>query len=234
MDKCRHGLDIDQACSRCVGDAMQTMPAVDHHRMVELAKGVMTPANEHEHVDTLSEDVYYPDHPPRTESHTFKATKAAGHKAKLPCAISGHTEGTEYHHLAIEWAFTGGVDWRVVKGVATGEVTELPVLDLETDQPTGKTFAAKDSLLWALCKLAELRGFDWAAFDPAKPELFVDSIQNMLVLHSKFHRHKNHGIHALTFPVWIFQAFPRVPGFVFAADELQAAHSNHPENAKAA
>ncbi|MGR2678741.1 hypothetical protein [Chromobacterium haemolyticum] len=194
--------------------------------MVELANRIAAPANEHEHTDTLSEDLFYPDHPPRTESHTFKATKAAGHKAKLPCAISGHTEGTEYHHLAIEWAFTSGVDWSVVKGVATDEITQLPVLDLDTDQPTGDTFAAKDSLLWALCKLAEIRGFDWHAFDPDKPETFVDSMQNMLVLHSKFHRHKNHGIHALSFPVWIFQAFPRMPCFVFSADELQTAHSN--------
>ncbi|QIY81520.1 hypothetical protein [Chromobacterium violaceum] len=226
MEKCRHGLDIDQTCSKCVGESLQVMPAVGHQRMVELAKGVMTPANEHEHSDTLAEDVFYPDHPPRTESATFRATKKAGHAGRLPCAISGHVDGTEYHHLAIEWAYSGAVDWNVVRGVALGEITELPVLDLDTDQPTGATFAAKDSLLWALCKLAELRGFDWRAFDPSQPEMFVDSIQNMLVLHSKFHRHKNHGIHALTFPVWIFQAFPRVPGFVFAADELQQVHAN--------
>lgn len=227
MEKCRHGLDIEKACSRCVGDTMQTMPAVppQHQRMIDLANRIASPANEHEHTDTMSEDVFYPDHPPRTESATFRATKKAGHANRMPCAISGHTEGAEYHHLAIEWAFTGGVDWRVVKGVATGEIAQLPVLDLDTDQPTGDTFAAKDSLLWALCKLAEVRGFDWRAFDPAKPETFVDSMQNMLVLHSKFHRHKNHGIHALTFPVFIFQAFPRVPGFVFAADEMLQVHA---------
>lgn len=104
MEKCKHGLDIEKPCSLCVGDAMKTMPAVDRHKhMVDLANGIAAPANEHEHVDTLSEDVYYPDHPPRTESRTFKATKAAGHKAKLPCAISGHTDGVEYHHV-----FCGG------------------------------------------------------------------------------------------------------------------------------
>jgi hypothetical protein len=209
QEKCSHGLAIEKPCSLCVGEQMKTMPAIAH---------------EHEHRDQLSEDVFYPDHPPRTESATFRHTKASGHAAKLPCAVSGHTEGTEYHHIFCEWAYSGAVDWVTVKGVATGTITQLPVLDLDTDQPTGATYPAKDSLLWIVCKLAELRGFDWHAFDPTKPETFVDSMANMLVLHAKFHRHKNHGMHALTFPVWIFQAMPRVPGFVFAADELQHVH----------
>ncbi|WP_047236634.1 hypothetical protein [Chromobacterium subtsugae] len=181
------------------------------------------PANEHAHHDTLAEDVFYPDHPPRTESATFRHTKAAGHAARLPCAISGHTEGTEYHHLLCEWAFSGAVDWRTVRGVALGEITQLPVLDLLTDQPIpGQFFSAEHSLLWALCKLAEAKGFDWRAFDPARPELFVDSMANMLVLHSKFHRHRDHGIHEMSLPEWIFQAFPRVKGFVFTPDEMPA------------
>jgi hypothetical protein len=144
------------------------------------------PEHEHEKKDTLSEDVFYPDHSaPRTESATFRHTKSEGHKAKIPCAISGHTEGTEYHHVFCEWAFSDAVDWHVVKGVATGEINELPVLDLVTDKPTDQTFPAKDSLIWTICKLAELRGFDWQKFDPAKPETFVDSMQNMLVLHTE-------------------------------------------------
>lgn len=179
----------------------------------------MTPKHEHEKADRISEDVFYPDHPPRTESHTFKETKTAGHAAKLPCAISGQTAGTEYHHLFCEWAFSGAVDWQKVKDIATGKLSVLPVLDLETDQPTGETFAAEHSAVWMICKLAEARGFDWAAFDPERPELFVDSMANMLVLHAKFHRHKDHGIHEMTFPEWIFQAMPRVPGFVFTPDE---------------
>lgn len=224
MEKCKHGLDIEKACSRCVGEAMQTMPAVDRHKhMNDLANGIAAPANEHEHAETLSEDVFYPDHPPRTESRTFKATKAAGHKAKLPCAISGHTDGVEYHHVFCEWAFSNAVDWRTVRGVALGEITKLPVLDIQTDQPIpGQFFPAEHSLLWALCKLAEVKGFDWSAFDPGKPETFVDSMANMLVLHSKFHRHCDHGIHEMSLPEWIFQAFPRVPGFVFTADEMPA------------
>ncbi|WP_175969609.1 hypothetical protein [Burkholderia sp. BCC0322] len=181
-------------------------------------------AQEHEHRDTITEDVFYPAHPPRSESPTFRATKRAGHAAKLPCAISGQAIGTEYHHVFCEWAFTSAVDWLTVKGVATGEITRLPVLDLETDQPTGETFDARQSLLWIVVTLASARGFDWQAFDPAKPETFIDGMANMLVLHSKFHRAKGHGIHAETLPVWIFQAFPRVPGFVYSADELRSAH----------
>ncbi|WP_416052738.1 hypothetical protein [Cupriavidus basilensis] len=180
----------------------------------------MNIAHEHEVNESVSQDVFYPDHPPRTESATFRHTKKAGHAAKLPCAISGHTEGTEYHHVFCEWAFTDAVDWRTVRGVAIGEIATLPVLDLATDQPTGDTFDAKQSLLYILVTLAAARGFDWHAFDPEKPETFIDSMANMLVLHSKFHRLKGHGIHSETLPVWIFQAFPRVPGFIYSADEM--------------
>lgn len=175
--------------------------------------------NEHLKHDTLTEQVFYPDHPPRTESPTFLHTKHAGHAAKLPCAISGHPEGTEYHHFFVEWAFADAVDWEIVKGVAIGQITRLPVLDPHTDQPTGETFPAEQSLIFIITKLATARGFDWQAFDPARPELFVDSMANMLVLHSKFHRLEGHAIHGMSFPEWIFQAWPRKAGFVFTPDE---------------
>ncbi len=175
--------------------------------------------HEHEKADRLAEDVFYPDHEPRTESETFRETKKAGHAAQIPCAISGHTEKTEYHHMFIEWAFSDAVDWQMVKKVALREVMDLPILDPVTDQPTGQTFPAHQSLMWVICKLAQLRGFDWEKFDPDHPEQFVDSMANMLVIHEKFHRHKDHGIHAMSFPEWIFQAWPRKKGFVFTPDE---------------
>ena len=177
-------------------------------------------ANEHEKADRLTEDVYYPDHPPRTESPTFLHTRSEGHKAKLPCAVSGHTDGTEYHHVFIEWAFADAVDWETVKGVALGTITELPVLDLHTDQPTGETFPANQSLVYVIATLAAARGFDWQAFDPAQPDQFVDSMANMLVLHAKFHRLKGHAIHGMSFPEWVFQAWPRKSGFIFTPDEI--------------
>src|ERR1700739_4318893 len=93
---------------------------------------------------TESEVEYYPDHEPRTESPTFRHTKQAGHKAGLRCAISGQPD-PEYHHLWIEWADADAVSWDVVRGIAIGEITELPILDPITDQPTGETYPASMS-----------------------------------------------------------------------------------------
>lgn len=178
------------------------------------------PKNEHELKETLIEDVFYPDHEPRTESETFRRTKAAGKKAGHRCAISGRIDKLEYHHIFAEWAYSSAIDWETVKGIALGTVKELPVLDLITDAPTGEMYAVEHSLIYIITQLAKVRGFDWQAFDPAKPETFVDSMENMLVLHEKFHRAKQHGIHSQSFPIWLFQAFPRKAGFVFCADEI--------------
>lgn len=176
-----------------------------------------------EHATKVSEVVltYYPDHPPRTESPTFRHTKQAGHKAGLRCAISGQP-APEYHHLMCEEADMLAACWRTVKGVGTGEIKELPVLDPITDQPTDETFPVEQSLIWVFCKFAELRGFKWADFDPGKPETFVDCMANMLPLSAKFHRSSTHGIHHRDFPSWAFQAFPRVKGFIFSPDEIPA------------
>lgn len=180
------------------------------------------PAIPHEHfvAETIVQGEYYPDHAaPRGETPTFRHTKAEGHKAGLRCAVSGQP-APEYHHLFCEWADADAVDWVIVKAIAVGEITEIPVLDLATDQPTGETFPVEQSLIWIVCKLTELRGFDWEAFDPAKPETFVDSMQNMLPLHPKFHRSPTHGVHHRPLPTFVFQGYPRKAGFVFTADEL--------------
>lgn len=182
------------------------------------------PANEHEDRRALSEDVFYPDHPPRSESHTFRATKAAGHKLGLQCVLSGHTDKVEYHHGFVEWAFANAVDWHRLKAIATGQVRELPVLDIETGQPTDAMWPVERSLIYRICKFIEWNGFDWAAFDPDQPEVFVDGMAQMFPLHEKYHRGKGHGAHDLTFPIFIFQAFPHVPGYVFSPDELLALH----------
>jgi hypothetical protein len=179
------------------------------------------PAIHGEHVAKVTEVVieYYPDHPPRVESATFRHTKQAGHKAGLLCAISGQP-APEYHHVMCEEADLMAVNWHMVRGIGTGEVKVLPVLDPVTDQPTDETFPVEQSLIWALCKVAALRGFDWHAFDADKPETFVDGMANMLPLSAKFHRSSTHGIHHRDLPSWIFQAFPRVTGFVFTPDEI--------------
>lgn len=175
----------------------------------------------HEHLvrATDVEIEYYPDHPPRTESATFRHTKAMGHKASLRCAISGQPN-PEYHHLWCEWADADAVDWVTVKAIAVGEITEIPVLDPTTDQPTGETFPAEQSAIWMICRITALRGFDWQTFDPCVPETFIDSPQNMLPLSAKFHRSSTHGIHHRSFPTFVFQGYPRQAGFVFSADEI--------------
>jgi len=182
------------------------------------------PGKEHEYAHALKEDVYYPEHPPRTESATFRETKRSGHAAKLPCAVSGVTDEVEYHHVFIEEAFMNAVDWRMVKEVATGQRKYLPVIDIATDKPTAAFWPVEQSLLWVVIQLTKARGFDWDAFDPTKPETFVDSMANMLVLHKKFHRGPQHGVHAESMPVWNFQLWPRVPGFIYSPDELKAIH----------
>jgi hypothetical protein len=192
------------------------------------------PSNEHEFKASITEDVFYPDHARRVDTPTFRKTKRDGKAAGDVCAISGVSDGIEYHHVFCEDALTDAVDWVTVKGIGTGEITALPERDPHTGQPrfnedgSPRTFPASRSFIWMICTMARLRGFDWHAFDPAKPETFVDSPQNMLVLHEVFHRAPGHGIHHSSFPVFAFQAFPRVPGFIFMPDELAALHKNQP------
>jgi hypothetical protein len=181
------------------------------------------PSDEHEFKETVVDDIFYPDHV-RVATPTFTKTKRDGRAHGDVCAISGQAHGIEYHHVICEDAFTAGVDWVTVKGIALGEIKTLPVLDLVTDLPTDATFPVSKSLIGMLLALTSARGFDWHAFDPAYPESFVDSAANMLVLHEKFHRSSGYGIHHHTLPIWLFQAFPRVPGFIYSPDELAARH----------
>ena len=206
MTRCSHEVPLEHKCDRCTAEGLANLPKIAGEHIAKVTEVVVE---------------YYPDHPPRTESSTFRHTKQQGHKAGFRCAISGQPN-PEYHHVMCEEADLMAADWRTVKGVGTGNVKELPVLDPITDQPTGETFPVEQSLIWALCKIAELRGFKWAEFDPDKPETFVDCMQNMLPLSAKFHRSSTHGIHHRDFATWIFQAFPRKAGFIFSPDEIPA------------
>lgn len=71
--------------------------------------------NEHEYHVKLDVDVFYPDHPPRTESKVFKATKKHWHEAKATCVVCGTDKNIEIHHKYLEWADADGVDWEKVK-----------------------------------------------------------------------------------------------------------------------
>jgi hypothetical protein len=181
--------------------------------------------NEHEVKATLQVDLFYINEPePRKPSLTFQRMKRAADKADARCAISGQPH-PQYHHVFCEYAARDEVDWQFVKGIATGEIKQMPVLDLVTDQPIpGQFFDAQDSLLFKLCKWLEICfGMDWHAFDPADPTAFVDSIHNMLPLNEKFHIRKNHGIHLMPFPEFLLQVLPKVSGFILTQDEIQKA-----------
>lgn len=73
---------------------------------------------------------------------------------------------------------------------------------------------------WAKVAL-KVPGFDWATFDPAHPETFIDSEWNAnLVLCKKHHTGVDHGIHCLDGPTWGMQALQRTD-FMFSPDEVQ-------------
>jgi hypothetical protein len=75
----------------------------------------MTPEHEHLVSETIEIKVYYPDHPPRTESAVFVATKKHWHAAGAVCGVCSTKEQIEIHHRFIEWADSEGVDWDKVR-----------------------------------------------------------------------------------------------------------------------
>jgi hypothetical protein len=69
-------------------------------------------AHEHEQSETLHFSVFYPDHPPRTESALFRKTKH--HLVAVldtPCWVCGTKDKREVHHWHAEWADSDGIDW---------------------------------------------------------------------------------------------------------------------------
>jgi len=158
----------------------------------------------------------------RTESSTFRHMKQAHKDAR--CAISGTKLKNQKHHIALEYCMAGAVDWETVKKIGTGEIKELPVLDLETDLPSesGEMWPVEESFIYMVIQFMKAKGFDFESFDPNKPETLVDSWANMLPLHEKYHTSKTHGIHHTSFPFWVFQAWPRKDGYAFTVDEVEA------------
>lgn len=77
----------------------------------------MLPKNEHEQRLTLSVDIFIPDHPDRSNTPIFEATrrKIISHNSEARCWICGTKEGLELHHNFIEWCDSDGVDWEKVK-----------------------------------------------------------------------------------------------------------------------
>ncbi len=69
------------------------------------------PAGEHEYKVDIKVDVFYPDHPSRTESSIFVATRRHWHSIGAVCIVCKAMQKIEIHHKYIEWADAGGVDW---------------------------------------------------------------------------------------------------------------------------
>ena len=178
------------------------------------------PAGEHEVKSTSVDDGFVFDHV-RTDSPTFTHMEREARKAGTLCCITGQPDpGVQYHHKYIEYSLAYMVDWHLVKKVAMGEVTEIPVLDLTTHQPIpGKFRPVLGSKLWWMIQCARLvDGYDWATFDPDKPETFVDSRANMDPLQERYHI-GDRGEHHHTGPFLGGYHWPRIPGVVYAPNE---------------
>lgn len=170
------------------------------------------PEKEHEHVVTLHEDIFIPDHVKRVQTPIFEHTKKEMNASGLNvCAICGDTAKDEKHHFFCESAFANAYDWEMVKEFMLDRTTQFyshklqKVIDIPVMHPV------------RLMKLMTV-GFDWENFDTTNSVTFVDSKYNMIPLCEWHHRGSNHGIHAMTFPSFIAQAFLK-PGFIFSKDE---------------
>jgi len=140
-------------------------------------KKIVKIRGEHELKGSAEFDVWYPDHPPRSESATFRATrKLLIESGTGECFICGAKDDLEAHHWYVEWAFADAVDWA----------------RMETLYPD----------------------FNWSEFK--EPEDFVDSPFNMVILCEEHHRHKNHGIHNLPYPIWVMQKHKKAGFQLFA------------------
>jgi hypothetical protein len=179
----------------------------------------LTPAGEHELRETLSEDVFYPDHEPRTESATFRHTKKTMDAAGLAvCAVCGTKDKIQWHHRFVEWAFASAIDFEWIKGVALGTITTMWSEELQQEVEIPKLH-----IIWDMIRLVP--NFDWNAFDPANPETFVDSPANMWPLCETHHLAKLHGIHMESFPIWVVQCCLK-KGFIYSPDELRDRHGS--------
>ncbi|MFC6519768.1 hypothetical protein ACFQAT_08235 [Undibacterium arcticum] len=89
------------------------------------------PDHEHEFKETIAIDIFYPDHPPRTESTLFKRTKH--HLVKVldtPCWVCGSKDKREVHHFHAEWADSDGIDWDKMRILHPA----FPLVDVQLSQ----------------------------------------------------------------------------------------------------
>lgn len=131
--------------------------------------------------------VNYPDHEKRKETSLYRKTrKELCENRNLPCFICGKTKtkdgiSLQIHHFYCEKAAQNAIDW-----VAFGEFANL-CYNIQTGENLGDKF-------------------DWKEVEK-DPNLFVDSIYNMVVLCQEHHISGKKGIHHVPFPEWILQKF---------------------------
>lgn len=78
-------------------------------------------------------------------------------------------------------------------------------------------WAFSDAVDWDIMKKIH-PDFDWTTFKSA--EDFVDSEYNMMILCQNHHRHVNHGIHNLPFPIWEAQRYMKADFKLFEGDPI--------------
>lgn len=129
----------------------------------------------------------YPEHPERKTSAIFRKTRdELINQRKLTCFICGVTSSKdkplEAHHFYCEKYAQTMIDWDKF-----GEFAKNCY-----NIQTGENLAAN---------------FDWAAVKQ-NPDIFVDSVYNMVVLCRQHHTSGNKGVHHVPFPDWILQKYP--------------------------
>jgi hypothetical protein len=104
---------------------------------------------EHLQKQTLTVQVFIPDHPDRTTTPIFAATrrKLIEHNPDACCEICGTKDSLELHHQHVEWCDSTAVDWDKVS-------KEVPEFDwVSFDQSKPETFIDSEwNARLVLCK----------------------------------------------------------------------------------
>lgn len=129
----------------------------------------------------------YPVHEERKTTSIFRKTRnTLINEKKLTCFICGvaslKDKPLEVHHFYCEKYAQTMIDWEKF-----GEFAKNCY-----NIQTGEKLAAN---------------FDWQAVKQ-NPDIFVDSVYNMVVLCKQHHTSGNQGIHHVPFPDWILQKYP--------------------------
>jgi hypothetical protein len=147
----------------------------------------MSVEKDHEEKNTISVDVILPGHEKRVTTALFSRSKKV--LMKVACVL-----GFKVQRPA-------GRCWICNKTAQeVGQPLEAHHFGIERAYVDAK-------IRWDVVK-ADFPMFDWAHFDPAKPEAFVDDMGAQgILLCKEHHTGKDSGIHDLPFSLWIMQRY---------------------------